>query len=217
MARRLRRRGTFRRRRTTRRAYRRSYRSFKRFKRGSKALHLRRSTLTSQIVYPSGAAASPYIAGLQFQLADLINPSEFTSLFQLYRINCVVVSFIPNYNVNQIPATGTAANIPIIGWAIDYRDGTTPGSVPVLQELQRYKERPFTRPFKVKIWPATGDLSFVTSSTYGYGLKRKQWQNSQVSTVKYFGLKYAVYNFAANQQYVWNLRYTIYASFKDTQ
>ncbi|AUM61843.1 capsid [uncultured virus] len=217
MARRLRRRTSYRRRRTARRTSRRNYKSIRRPKSRVKSFSIRRSTGSTQIVHAAGAGGTPYYAGLQFQLSDLTNVSEFTNLFQQYRINCVVVSLIPNYNINQIPASGTGTNIPIIGWVQDFDDGSNPTSVPELQEYQRYKERKFTGPIKIKIWPAVSSLVFSSAGVDGFAVKKKMWIRTDVTTVKHYGLKYCVYNMAANQNYVWNIRYTMYASFKETK
>lgn len=196
--------------------YRRYGRTTARIKRSLKRyVHVARST-TIYLTNYEPATTQPYTAGLEFQLASVLNYTEFTSLFQEYRINCVVVKFTPTWDTNDIgnQTIATPVRMPVIGWAIDYNDAATPSSIDTISEFANYKETMFNKPIKIKIWPAVAPTLYANNLLVGYGVKRRQWIRSANSDVKHYGLKFMVYNITPNLKYAWNYKIKYYLSFR---
>lgn len=80
-----------------------------------------------------------------FTLVDIPAPTDFTALFDWYKINYVVVTLLPYFSeVNTPGSTGTftahstPANLRIFT-AVDYNDATTPASINEIREYQNCK------------------------------------------------------------------------------
>lgn len=178
---------------------------------GTKVVHIRRSTAATLVPHAAGPSGTPYFAGLYFALTDILNYFELSGLFAEYRYNCVVVTLTPNWNVNT---SGSGYNLPIVGWCYDYEDAVTPTTVGFLQEYSSYKETPFNKKIKIKVYPAINTLIYVSAGVNGFGIKRKQWVKASSADVKWYGIKYCVYNLAASQQLYWQIKYTAYISLR---
>ena len=81
------------------------------------------------------------------------------------------------------------------------------------QKWQR-KTNMKVKPIKIKIYPAISTLAYISAGSNGYAIKRKQWLRSANPDVHHYGLKYAIYNLAANQTIYWRIKYTAYLSVK---
>lgn len=88
-----------------------------------------------------------------FLLSDLPNSSEFTALFDAYRIWKVETTFIPKYNVSDYSSGGAAYGLPTIYIASDENSTANPASI---NELCQYKNcvfRRFDRPITYTVYP----------------------------------------------------------------
>jgi len=148
-----------------------------------------------------------------FQITDLPNFSEFSNLFDSYRVNKVVLTFLPNHNTSQM---GTAAqNIPNFHTVID----TSPsGSFPTtINQLYEYQTHRMTRGTQkhTRVWtPPTVDQNAQ--------LQYKQWYNfdetnppSSLSN-SFFGL-YSGIEPATPNSAIFNCYITLYFSCKNVK
>lgn len=204
----------YRRRRGSRRSYRRNKRPYKySFRSTSSRISLRRKSTSILQQNSADAAGTPFLSAVQFVLTDIVEYLKLISVFQQFRINCVVVTLTPNNDSNNY-TTSNPTNMPIIGWVTDYEDAATPPDATALRSFSNYKETRFNRPISVKIYPRIS-VDIFNSGSAGYLVPpAKQWINSKYATAPHYGFKYCVYNFAAAQRIYWRISYTMYASFK---
>jgi len=138
-----------------------------------------------------------------FEFNNIINSAEFSSLYDRYRLDYVIVKFQlinnPNqsYSVNGSvapPGTANTCNFfPKMWSVIDYDDSST-------ETIAQIKERSgckckILEPNKTlvyKIKPAISAMMYKTATTTGYGPKWGQWIDFQDIAVPHYGLKIAV-------------------------
>lgn len=174
---------------------------------------------------PATGDVSPagYFA-MRFTLADLPQVASFAGLFDAYRINKVVVKFVPYVN-SYTTSSGAAANLAaqnqFLSTVIDYDDAsvlTTEGS---LLEYETYKTTPAYRKHTRSLVPALSQEAFKTSgTTIGYTQQRKKWIDAAYTDVECYGIKGLINGPAiqADQvQCAWKVIVTAYVSFKQTR
>lgn len=136
---------------------------------------------------------------LEFKFSDLINAAEFSTLYDQFKIDYVVVMFqlINNPNSLQPPnATTTQANgqqsnyYPKLWWIRDYDSGSSE-TLTSIKERQGVKCR-VMRPnqtFSVKLSPMVAVQTYATPTTAGYGPKRMYLDFANGTGVPHYGLK----------------------------
>lgn len=124
-----------------------------------------------------------------FQLNDLPNPSDFTNLFDFYRICAVKLHFIPQANSNDTGALDVLS-IPVIHYIADYDDNIGFANESQALEKEGVKTRRLDKPFTYYIVPRVSNEIYNNGITTAYALnKSKQWIDSNSSSVAHFGLK----------------------------
>jgi len=73
-----------------------------------------------------------------FKLSDLSNVSEFTTLYDSYKIGKIVVRFIPQQNVQPMVSPLVTA-VPKLFTVIDHDDAVTPVNINELREYETLK------------------------------------------------------------------------------
>lgn len=147
--------------------------------------------IDTAIILNSGAAASGY--GYTFKLNDLPNPSDFTQLYDQYRIRAIKFQLIPKQGIATVfPPTvlpGQVSIMPKIYSVIDYDDAAPPTSLAEMLQYENCKwtraNRTHSRYFK----PAIATEVFQTGITTGYGMRQNAWIDCNSSTVEHYGLK----------------------------
>ncbi len=122
-----------------------------------------------------------------FALSDLPGYTDFTSLFDQYRIAQITARFIPG--VSLFGASTTTTDVPDLHTAIDYDDASAPASVDTLRQMsthqvtpnQQYVERVFTPRFAVAAY--SGAFTSYAQSRPG------QWIDSNSPSVEHYGIK----------------------------
>jgi len=125
--------------------------------------------------------------GFTFALSNLPNYTEFTSLFDQYRILQASVSFLPYSNSSQ---SGTVnSSFPgIIGSAVDYDDASLPAQTD-LQQYESYKRNSCYVEFVRTIKPRLAIATYNGSTFTGYANKYAQWIDANSPGVPHYGLK----------------------------
>lgn len=172
--------------------------------------------------YLQQTAAAQHLAA-EFRLDQLPNYSEFTNLYDSYRINKIVCKFIPMIQINNIQpiAAASASNPGLFGSIVD-RDDANP-----LGAYNDYLEYPDFR-FQPAITSRTHTRVFVpcirgASLDAGGGLissvmKSKQWLDCAIPSIPHYGLKcYLDAQYSVNTPQVYQLQTTIYMSFRGTR
>jgi len=177
-----RRRKTYRKKRYTRRYKRRYIRKSRYNKRGQKLYLYKRFLDFGELTISN--TINTYTA-YNFSLNDVPNFSEFTSLYDMYKINCVKLTFLPQQtqsisigSINNPNASSRFFSV------IDYNDGLAPSSIDELRQYQSCRMTSILRPHKRVIFkPKILDTN---------GFSISPWMSTASPSANYFGLKVAV-------------------------
>lgn len=128
---------------------------------------------------------NPALYAFNFSLSDLPNYTEFTNLYDNYKINAVKVNFYPK--ITESVSTGSVNNpdatVRFLS-VIDYNDSTPPLSVQELRDYKTCKASSILRPKSRYIYkPKIVD----SSSTV-----RSAWIATSSPSTNWFGLKVAI-------------------------
>lgn len=138
------------------------------------------------------AGISPTYFHYEFKLSDLPAATEFTSLFDQYRIKGVSFTVYPRSNVSYIGSSSVSSPIGIMYTAIDRDDGVNPASLGELEQYQSIKKQFFNRPHK-RYFKPTAVQSGVYSNggiTTGYRtLPSSTWFDCAYPNILYYGIK----------------------------
>lgn len=212
--------------------YRRRYKRIRRrtrvskrtLRRISRVVNFRRNTATTATQIQPGASSTPYIGALDFQVQSLIDITQVLATFQEYRVNCLVVTFLPTANTtdaaNQTLGVTSTSNsyMPMIGWCFDKNDATVPANLNLMQVFDTYRERQFNRPVRIKVWPyqLTGLFNAAFGGLPAYaGVTKAGWTRCASPDVRHYGMKWVIYGLYPNQPYTFQYRVTAYLSFRD--
>jgi len=164
----------------------------------------------ADLISYTGSGAALY-AGWTFALASVINPVEFTALFDQYRINAILVKF--HYRLDPGAAVyGIGASYPRLYTVKDYDDATAPTTVSELREYSKCKLSILNpnKPLMFKIKPCVKNSVGLNSTP-----KWKQWLDCSINNTQHFGFKWCVDNLPSNS--ILEVEIVYYLSFKDAQ
>lgn len=174
-------------RRRTRRPLRRRPRRMLRRMRMTRKRSLRQSKVhnfkRTYIVEGIQLTTANYKQGYVFKLSDLSNYTEFTNLFDQYRINAVKFQIVPGFNGTDAI---TQTSLLSIHSAIDHNDVTDPVNVSDLMQYDTYRRTRATRGhkryFKTNLLTPISDSGGDTT-TWG------KWVSTENPGAEYYGLK----------------------------
>lgn len=151
------------------------------------------TTLTTS----AGGGTSYFGLGLAFELADLPNVTEFTNLFDQYRLHHVDVEIVPLWNV--APTTGTAGgNGNFTGYChsvLDFDDATAPtAATSGIQSLQQYRSYRLEnivrgRPLRWRLVPMMA-LGAYSGAFTSYAAQQPMWIDCNSANVQHYGIKF---------------------------
>lgn len=154
-----------------------------------------------------GTAGATSLGAISFNLNALTNPTEFTSLYDSYKISGVKILFMPRIT----EATGVVGSngFGTFMYVPDYDDATTPVNQLEILERQSAKLRQAAnRPWKIYLKPAAG----VNIPTGFAQAPRSLWIDTSSPATPYYGLKYAWNNITTGSTI--DVYYTYYLKFK---
>lgn len=182
----------------SRRRMKRARRTFKRrrvFRKrpGSTVYSYKRMTAGEQIA--GNASHLPYVGSLssgKIQLNNVINVSDFSNLYDQYRINYVVAKFW--LKIDPSAQAAATASFPKMYWYRDYDDAAPPSSLNEIRENQKSRVAVMhpNRPVVIKFRPNSLQLLWGNAVTTQYKPAFKQWMDMQATTAQHFGIKYAI-------------------------
>lgn len=127
------------------------------------------------------------LGAYSFRLQDLVNYTEFTSLFDQYRINAIKIKFIPQ--VQQIYSDPTVQkNSGIFYHAVDYDEANVPASVDDLLQYENLRVENPLSVFTLYFKPHVANALYAGAFT-AYG-NTQQWIDSNSPDVQHYGHKY---------------------------
>lgn len=206
----------YRRRYTTRRRPRRTRRMLMRrrprrtLSRFPKTYHFKRTFTGTPIASNTTATFGAY--ALQF--GQLSNSTEFTALFDMYRVNKIVVKFVPNHNSSEVGATKAIPNFHTV---LDFTDNSTPTTLAELYEYQSWRMTRGTAMHTRAFIPAVLQDAQEAASSGGALPKLKQWISTAQTDVYFYGIKYGAEASAAAGDVYWTPYITYYYSCKSVK
>lgn len=153
-----------------------------------------------------------------FALSDLPNYAEIATMFDQYRVNAVVLKFMPFTNSYPAVSSGIPTiNIPTLMYAIDYTDNGTPTSVAQLAEYSNCKTVQFNKPITIKFRPAVSQIVYQGESTNRAAVpKWRTWLDCNFPSIPHFALKFAWTGLSGSTtQFVYKLSQKYYLSAKN--
>jgi len=153
-----------------------------------------------------------------FKLSDLPQYTEYTAMFDRYRITGVKLHVFPRIS-QQTPAgntTAATAYSPVIAHTIDYDDATAPTDINTINQYDTVKFQYEFKPFKVWIKPRAAQAQYGAGVFTSYGNSSpKQWMDVASPDIAYYGWKWATngYSAALNGNQYWDVLATYYLEF----
>lgn len=143
-------------------------------------------------------AVSESTGSASFQLTDLQASSEFTAVFDQYRLVKVLYRWVVTRDTDWATTT-TNRGYPVrILWCHDFNDSTPPSSSELMQRAGMREvyingdDRPVSRWYKLN--PATLMVGYESSVASSYVPKWRQWIDMASSSTPHYGLKWWVGN-----------------------
>jgi len=135
---------------------------------------------------------TPVAKAFSFQLTDLPNVTEYSSLFDQYKISGVQLRIVPKVAMTtQGSSTGT---IQTVGYgqvvtAIDFDDAANPTAKDELLQYQNAKVTQASRLHTRFIKPRILDTVWVNSISSGYQSVRPGWVDLANTNMPHYGIK----------------------------
>lgn len=170
-------------------------------------VHSFKRTWYSENYYSTGSVTGAQGYGINFQFNMLPGYTDFTSLFDQYKIKKVVFSLIPKISEASL-ALGATNNSALVNLhsAIDHDDSTAPTSINQLCQYESYKttrgHNVHTRVLVPKIELSNG-ASTSTPKAY-------QWIDTADATVPHYGVKLWIPFITASTIVYYDLKVTMY-------
>jgi len=201
------------------RSYRRGRGRYRRsFRKSRNTLHVRRAANVTTVTTSAGLE---YDGAMSFNLNECFSAGEFTGLFDQYRINAVVLKFIPDFpslvstDTNVNPSTGLLA--PNIHWCIDINDAI-PATIGSLAQYNGYHVKVFNRPMTIKIRPRASAAYYQSAIATAYGpAKPRTWFDTNSPNLPHYGFKFVIDTVSGNQIVRFRIRPIYYVSLKQTK
>lgn len=175
---------------------------------------------TSQYYFVSNASATgPVFKAWSFSLDQVPNYTEFTNLFDSYKIDKIVMRFMPvhaqniSMTQNQSGATATISH-PRVYTVLDYDDDSVPTSVGELTQYSGCKVRLAGKQFKLIFRPKVAMQVYRSAVTTAYANPDKQVKlDCAYADVPHFGVKLAMTDSGTAGYFGYDLNIDYYCSF----
>jgi len=142
------------------------------------------------VVYGGGDILGAYT----FSLSKLPNYTEFTALFDRYRINGVLIEFMPAVDSfsTQPGVSMTAFALPQVRTIIDHTEDGAPANFNEMYQYKNCKMTQGNRIHKRFLKPAVLTSAFETAVSTAYIPKWKQWITTDDPTTPHYCIKYGI-------------------------
>lgn len=150
-----------------------------------------------------------------YALSQLPNYTEFTALYDQYRIKKILVTWYPSSDGDTSSYVGVT-NAPMFCAFRDYDDSAAPATLSDMMQRQGVFTRKFNRPISMTISPRTLTAS---SGVSGAALQaRNTWLDCADASLTHYGIKWAISaNPAATNTFYYNVRYKFFLEFKNVR
>lgn len=171
-------------------------------------------------VYISGwntaVATGDVYGALQFQLNYITNYTEFTALYDQYKITGVKVTLIPRGNSSDIGTGGTTGQSVGVFSVIDRDDATAPTALTELVQYQNMRMTRSTQQHKRFLRPSPVAPIYAPGGAYMVP-KYNPWIDcSTGSSVPHYGIKYCLQQLPNGTQ-IYDAKFDYYLAFKNVR
>lgn len=127
-------------------------------------------------------------------LSDLPGYTDFTNLYDEYRILAIKTRWTPNYSAYSSGASNQALYPPTLCTVLDRNDASPPFARGVMMQYQTFREKQSSRVNKIYCKTYCQTEIYKTGVTSAWGAARgKQWVNSTNVDVPYYAYKWALF------------------------
>lgn len=175
--------------------------------------HFKRTNVMASIQTSIVAGTNTHQA-LSFKFTDIPNYSEFTTLFDQYRMNKFVVKLVPEFTGAEPTSTGAYYQLPNVWSVIDYDDAVDAGNN--LISLLQYPNCKMTRGNKIhtRTWTPSNLMDAYTGGTVGGAISFKKWLNMADTGIPFYGLKIWIDQTGTTSPLEYRVFFTAYFSCK---
>lgn len=166
-------------------------------------------TMFVRAAYASSTVADTLFSR-KFSLSDLANYTEFTSLYDQYKIKAIKFTLLP-----RVTEADVAQAVPTVSTCIDLDDNTAPSSIDDMVQYQNFR---MTRGnvAHTRYWkPAVSSMAWNSGVGTAYTVSKNLWIDVGSSGIPYFGIKGCIQQSAAVQTF--DLKVDFYMAFKNVR
>lgn len=177
-----------------------------------------RRNASEQFIYmqPEGGNAPTFATAYQFQLNQLPNYQEFTALFDMYRINKVVVRLIPTATQVLVNSDANSEECPLAYAAIDYNDATSPADANEIKQYGNCRVWALNKYQTFVFCPRTASPVYRDGATNAYLMNpKKLFIDCNYADVPHYGIRLIVPGGQTRQVYRVRVESTFYLSFRN--
>lgn len=156
-------------------------------------------SFTASNVVPS--TTTPVAGSIRISMDSLPNYTEFTSLFDAYRILQSTVTFFPVVNMNTTASGVTTSSLLSV---IDYDDDTVLGSINEALQYPSLMQSAVGSIVERTFNPCAANAAYGGAFTSYARMPRSTWVDAASTNVRYYGLKWIV-DTSANATPLWTI------------
>lgn len=160
---------------------------------GKTVVHHFTRWLSQRSQITGNAAYAPYTTAITVAgISELVNPADFSNLYDQYRLNYIVYKFW--LKIDPSSQTASTASYPKLYWYRDYDDGAPPSNLNEIRENQKCKMAVMypNRPVSVKWKPNVLGALYQSAIATQYSPKFSQWLSMATTNTIHYGVKLAI-------------------------
>lgn len=139
------------------------------------------------------AVYAPFLGAFNLNgINNVINATEFTNLYDQFRIDKLIVRFY--LKIDPSAQTAATANVPRLYWYRDYDDDTAPANLNEIRENARCKVACLSlyKPVSIVMRPNALQTLYASAVASTYKPVFGQWMDVAVPTARHYGIKLGI-------------------------
>lgn len=150
------------------------------------------SQFLSSVSADSMTSCYQFGAAYIFKLSSVVDSSDFTNLYDKYKILGVKLRIIMQSNTANVGGTSV---LPVISYCSDHDDAAIPSSLYQITTKAAYKTKVLGRSYIDVYIKAKPAVAMYQGTFSGYGITGQPWCNSANPDIQHYGFKFWVNNF----------------------
>lgn len=159
--------------------------------------------------------ATTTLAGVAFTLADLPDFTDFTALYDQYKITGIKIAWLPRGNSSDVQTQGAISRFFSV---IDRDDDATPSGIDQLTQYESCKMTSSTQIHSRYFRPSIRTEVPTAIGGTGYTISGPKWIDVTNTNVKHYGLKIAAQGpLTGTGSIYYDAQLTMYVAFKNVR